>query len=152
MAQFTFKLESILRHRKNVEHDRQRALAIVQSKMTALEIELRRLDAEARTSNESVCRNHLVGRIDMNLLTAHRRYLAATQKRAMEIAQQMAVVQRQLDAARQALADAARDRRMLEKLRDHQQEAWRNEFNRRQMADQDEAAMQMSYRKGQSKP
>ena len=147
MAQFIFQLEGVLRHRKNIEHERQREFAVVHAKMTALEIELRALNAEVRASNDGVRRNHLIGRIDLSFLAAHRRYLAATQKRAMEIAQQMAGVQRQVDAARLAVTDAARDRKIIEKLRETQQAAWRERWKIKEMADQDEAAMQMSYRK-----
>ena len=147
MAQFTFSLEGVLRHRRNIEHEKQRDLAMVQVKMTALETQLRLLDAEVHSSNEGVRRNHLTGLLDMSFLAAHRRYLAATQKRAMEIAQQMSVVQRQLEAARMVLAEAARDRKILEKLREKQEAVWRQDVNRKESAEQDEAATQMSYRK-----
>ena len=147
MAQFSFSLEGVLRHRRNIEHEMQRDLAMVQVKMTALETQLRQLDAEVHSSNEGVRRNHLTGLLDLSFLAAHRRYLAATQKRAMEIAQQMAAVQRQLEAARLVLAEAARDRKILEKLREKQEEVWRHDLNRKESAEQDEAAMQMSHRK-----
>jgi flagellar FliJ protein len=147
MAQFIFKLDGVLRHRKNIEHERQRELAIVQKAMTALEQQLQALDTEVKTSNDGVRQKHLTGPLDLTFLAAHRRYLAATHRRAMEIANQMAVVQRQVDAARQALADAARDRKILEKLRENQQEVWRLSLKHREMAEQDEITMQMSYRK-----
>jgi flagellar export protein FliJ len=147
MAQFIFHLEGVLRHRKNIEHEKQRELAVVQAKMTALELQLRALDAEVKSSNDDVRQNQLTGRLDLSFLAAHRRYLASTQRRAIELAQQMAVVQRQLDLARQAVASAARDRKVLEKLRENQHAVWRDELKRKELAEQDEAAMQMSYRK-----
>lgn len=147
MAQFKFSLEGVLRHRRNIEHEKQRDLALVQVKLTALELQLRSLYAEVQSSNEGVRQNHLIGLLDISFLAAHRRYLAATQKRAMEIVQQMAVVQRQVEAARQVLADAARERKVLEKLREKQEAVWREELRRKESAEQDEAAMQMSYRK-----
>ena len=146
MAQFIFKLDGVLRHRKNLERERQRDLAVVQAKMTELETKLRGLDADVQASNDAMRRDHLTGRIDPGYLTAHRRYLGAAQKTAVEIARQMAVVQRQLDTARQALADAARDRKVLEKLKENQRLAWNAEMNQKQMAEQDEIAMQMSFR------
>ena len=147
MAQFVFQLEGVLRHRKNIEHEKQRALAVVQAKMTALETQLRALDAEVQASNAGVRQNNLIGRIDMGFLAAHRRYLAATQRQAMEIAQRMGAMKVQVEAARQLVAEAAIERKMLEKLREHKQDAWREELRRKEMAEQDEAAMQLSYRK-----
>ena len=146
MAQFIFKLDGVLGHRKNLEREKQRDLAVVQVRMTELENKLRALDADVQLSNDTLRRDHLTGPINMGFLVAHRRYLAATQKLAIEIAQAMAVVQRELDAARVALTVAARDRKVLEKLRENQQETWQQDFNRKQQAEQDEAAMQMYFR------
>lgn len=147
MAQFTFQLEGVLRHRRNIEHEKQRALALVQARLTALETQLRAMDAEVLASNDSVRQNNLTGLIDPGFLAAHRRYLAATQRKAIEIAQQMGLVQVQLNAAREVLAEAARDRKILEKLREQKYETWQQELHRKQVAEQDEAAMQLSYRK-----
>lgn len=147
MPRFTFKLDPVLRHRVNVEQQRQRDLAIVQARMAELEAQLRALDAEVKQSNDVMRQNHLVGRIDPSLLAAHRRYLSATQRRALEIAQQMAAVQRSMDEARLALAAAARDRKILEKLRERQLAGWQAEAARRENLALDEVAMQMSYRR-----
>jgi flagellar export protein FliJ len=94
--------------------------------------------------------SHLVGRIDLDLLAAHRRYLGATQRRALEIAGEMATVRKSIDEARAALAAAARDRKVLEKLRDRQRAAWQSDFDRRQAAALDEVLTQMSHRAGRS--
>jgi flagellar FliJ protein len=146
MAQFLFKLAPVLRHRKNVEHERQRDVAVIQARLNELESQLRALDADVQRSNEHMRQNHLVGRIAPDLLAAHRRYLGATQRRALEIAQQMANVQRSLDEARLALAAAARDRKILEKLQDKQRASWQAEGDRREGNALDEVAMQMAHR------
>src|SRR5256885_13591813 len=124
-----------------------RDLAMVQAKLAALEAQLRALDAEVRESNETMRRDHLVGRIDLDLLAAHRRYLGATQRRAMEIAREMAAAQKSMDEARAALAAAARDRKVLEKLREKQQSAWQADVNRREAAALDEVTTQMAHRR-----
>src|SRR6266567_2151725 len=148
MAKFAFKLEGVLRHRKNVEQQRQRDVAGVQAQMTRLEEQLRALDAEVQTTNQDVRQNRLTGRIDLNFLTAHRRYLLATQRQAMELAERMAAVQIKLDEARRALVQAATERKVLEKLRERQELAWREEMGRSEAAALDEVVTQMSYRKG----
>src|SRR5437016_13649571 len=149
MARFVFQLEGVLRHRMNVEHYRQRDLALAQAQMAPLEAQLAALDAQMQTSNADVRENRLTGRIDLNFLTAHRRYLGATQRRAMEIAEKMAAVQRKIDKARQALIDAARDRAVLEKLREKQETAWQIEIDRKEAAALEEVTTQMTYRRKQ---
>ena len=147
MSRFVFQLEGVLRHRMNVEHHRQRDLALVQAEMVPLQTQLAALEAQVQTSNDDLRQNRLTGRIDPNFLAAHRRYLGATQRRAMEIVEKMAAVQRKVDKARQALIEAARDRAVLEKLREKQQSAWQDELNRKELSALDEITMQMTYRK-----
>src|SRR6478672_11649143 len=94
MARFIFKLEGVLRYRENVEHQRQRDVAVIQAQMTALEAELQALDAEVQNVNNEARQHHLGGKLDMGFLTAHRRFLGAAQRQALDIAQKMATVQR----------------------------------------------------------
>src|SRR4051794_6888553 len=110
MAQFDFKLEGGLRHRTNQEHQRQRELALVQGEMQQLEGELRQLDQEVRQASGALRANHLTGKLDLTYLAAHRRFVAATQRKAMGVVQKMALVQRKLEEARAALAEAAKQR------------------------------------------
>lgn len=147
MAQFVFKLDGVLRYRKNVEHQRQRDVAEIQAQMTALEAQLRTMDAEVQAVNADIRENALNGRIDTGFLIAHRRFLAGAQKQALSIAQKMGLVQVKLDQARKALAEAAKEHKILDKLRERQLEVWNLEIARKDAAAMDEVAMQISVRK-----
>ena len=146
MPQFVFQFEAVLQHRQHVEFERQRDLATVQAKMTALESQLRKLDEEVKTSNEIMRRDHLIGSIDTGILVAHRRYLSMTQKQATEIIMAMQKINAVLEASRLKLAQAARDRKTMEILHDKYQNQWKLKLLQSQTAEQDEIAMQMYYR------
>src|SRR4051812_6695663 len=107
MKGFDFQLEGVLEHRTHIEQERQRALAGVQSKMRSLQDELRELDRVARGATADLRENRLIGRLDMSYLAAHRRFTGSVQRQALAIAQKMALVQREIDTARQALTEAA---------------------------------------------
>lgn len=145
MARFVFQLEGVLRQRKLVEQDRQRDLAAVLGQLTALQNELKALDASVQATSGDVRANHLTGPLDMSFLAAHRRYLLATQRKAMTLVQQMAEVQKHVDAARGRLAEAAKQRKIIEKLRERQHERWLAEQNRKEMLAADEAATQFAF-------
>ena len=97
MPRFTFQLEGVLRHRTNIEHQRKRELAVIQSQMAALDAELRGLDASVRASDEDLRKNRLTGRLDLAFLAAHRRFSVAMHRKAMGIAQKMGAVKVQID-------------------------------------------------------
>jgi flagellar protein FliJ len=145
MAKFDFQLEGVLRHRVNVEHQRKRELAVIQSQMAPLEAELRALDASVRASESDLRTNRLLGKIDLAFLGAYRRYSVAMQRKAMGIAQKMAAVQVQIDQAKRNLAEAAKRKKILEKLRERQMARWRERLEKRDAAEMDEIGMQIAF-------
>jgi flagellar FliJ protein len=145
VAKFVFKLASVLKQRLHVERQRQRDLAERQAHLSSLQLQLKQLNERVSATNEDVRNNHLTGKLDMGFLAAHRRFVAAMQRGALEIVQRMAVAQKQVDEALAALAEAAKQRKAIEKLRERQFERWRAEQDRKEVAELDEVAMQMSY-------
>jgi flagellar export protein FliJ len=147
MAKFDFKLDGVLRHRKNVERERQRELALLQAQLKQLETQLRELDREVQVASGDLRQDRLVGRLDLNFLAAHRRFVAAMQKKGMMLVQRMAIVQKQVDDARKALVDAAIRRKAIEKLQERQHQSWQDDQNRKQAEEIDEIGMQLTRRR-----
>ena len=148
MARFVFQLDGVLRQRKLAEEQKQRDLAVVEAEMTALEAQLRELDQSVQSTTADVRTNHLIGRLDLNFLAAHRRYIAATQRKALDLAERMAAVRVRLDAARKALAEAARERKIIEKLRERREAEWKAAQARKEMAALDEIGTRIGYESG----
>ena len=120
MAKFVFQLEGVLRHREQVEKQRMRAVAEIQSEMNALESQLRSLDASVQDAARNARENHLVGVLDLSFLTAHRRFVNSSQRQAMDLVQQMAKVRTHLQDAQKQLLDAAKQKKIIEKLKEKQ--------------------------------
>ena len=146
MAKFVFKFDGVLRQREHVETQRQRELAVVQQEMTRLQTELRQLNESVQGSTDDLRNNHLTGRLDMNFLAAHRRFMLAMQRKAMGLVQQIAAVQKRVDVAQAALAEAAKQRKIMEKLKEKSFERWRAHLARKEMMETDEISMQIGYR------
>ena len=146
MPRFVFPLDGVLRQRKHVEEQRQRELAVLQADWVALEGQLREMDRQVQETTADVRENRLVGTLDLAYLTAHRRYSAAMQRRAVGIAEQMTALKTRIDAARRALIEAAKQRKIIEKLRENRKERWAGELARRESAEIDEIGAQIGFR------
>jgi flagellar export protein FliJ len=146
MAKFSFKLEGVLHHRRNIEQQRQRELALVQAQMQNLQSELRQLDQSTQQAMADLRRTRLVGSIDMEFITAHRRFMGSMQRKAMALVQKMSLVQRQVDEARRALAEAAKQRKIMEKLRETLHHRWLDALNKRETEELDEIGTQLAMR------
>jgi flagellar FliJ protein len=145
MPKFVFQLDGVLRQRENLEQQRQRELAVAQARFQQMDAELRAMDRAVKDATADVRQHHLRGVLNMAYLAAHRRYTLAVERKAMTLIQRMAIAQRQVDDARAKLAEAAKDRKVIEKLREKQYERWREAVARRELADLDEVNMQLSY-------
>lgn len=146
MAQFEFQLEGVLRHRERLEKDRQRDLAAAQAEMVRLNAELQALNQDVQQSTADVRDHHLVGRLDLGFLAAHRRYMLGMQRKVIAVAERMGQQQVAVDAARRALAEASKQRKILEKLKGRQQQRWAAGLARREAGELDELTTQLSFR------
>lgn len=145
MATFRFNLEGVLRHRKHIEQQHQRAVGELLAQMTAMQAEMQALNDTVSDSTEQLRTSHLTGSIDLGYLTAHRRFMLATRAKAADLLQRMARLQQQIDQARQRLAEAAKQRKIIEKLKEKQFERWRDDLQRKELANLDEVGMQLSF-------
>lgn len=144
MATFRFPLEGVLRHRKLIEEQKQREMASLQQEMRLAQDALRELNESAQQTIGDLRQNHLVGRLDLAFLAAHRRYMLAVHRRGTNMAQKMALLQRQIDDARGALLTASVQRKVIEKLRDNQKERWAAEIARKEFVELDEISQRMA--------
>lgn len=139
MSRFRFELDPVIEARRGVERTHQLEVAQIEQERVRLEDRLRERQ-RLITSGKDGQRELLDGAIDVDFLRGH----AATVLRSMRDAQRLAVelagVYRRLEHARAALAEAARDRRAVELLRERRYEAWKVEQRRRETADMDEVA------------
>jgi flagellar FliJ protein len=144
MAQFRFKLEAVLKHRTAIEREKQRLYALALAAFKELEDQLKALNQTMNTANDDIRQNRLVGTLDIGFITAHRRFLLGMQRKAMELVAAMNKAQQEVDRTRQAMAEAAKGRKVLEKLRETQKQRWQEEVSRKEMIAADEVAMQLS--------
>jgi flagellar FliJ protein len=145
MPKFKFQLEGVLRQRKQVERQRQRELAIVQAEMNQLTAQLKELESSTQAATQDLRTNRLTGKLDMSFIAAHRRFMLGVQRQGMALVQKMSIVQQKIEAARLQLFEAAKGRKIIEKLREKQLDRWKQEVSRKELAELDEVSMQLSY-------
>src|ERR1700733_8486225 len=108
MPKFVFKLEGVLRHRKQIEQQRLRELVLTQQQVRQIEQELRTLNQSLQSSTTQMRTSHLIGRLDMNFLAGHRRYTAALQRKGQNLVQRLLGLQKIAQTQQLALAEAAK--------------------------------------------
>lgn len=153
MKRFRFRLQRVLELRERVERERQVELGRIAMERARLEEALRRVQTSIRSAKGGL-RASLgpeaadgMRRVDAAAVRMQSNAALFMQVRAQRLAIELAGVHTREEVARKALAEARRDRRALEVLRDRQRAAWKASIARREMADMDEMATMRAARR-----
>jgi flagellar protein FliJ len=145
MAQFKFKLSTVLRQRENEEHILEGDLARAIRHQLDLEAQVLQIEAQITQCNQTMREQHLTGPLDPQTLLAHRRFLAAAKLDVFKLADQISRARIDVESARRKLAEAAKNRKAIETLRDKQKSRWIDDQNRKELAAADDVATQIAY-------
>lgn len=144
MARFVFRLAPVLRYRERIEDEKKLMLAGEQRKLAEAEAERNAL----KSRREALAREMVSGhkRFDAETLRmtyAHLDFLA----REINVADwRVATCVQAVNAAREALVRASKDRKILDRLRERARENFNREEQRVEQRDLDEANSQRYMR------
>jgi len=139
MAKFQFRFQTLLAHQRRVEDQRQRELAQQLRSRMILHDQIRDMQDTIRESKQSMA-DGLVGNVDLTRVGQFARYSGNAAARARQIVMKLAGLEKEIEAARQLLLEATKQRKALELLRDKHEAQWRYEQNRRETNELDELA------------
>ncbi len=146
MAGFTFRLASLLRLRASRRDECRAALAEAYRVDEVLARQLEGLDRELDALRKFCRLKVSPGAVDVDRLVEAQRYELVARAQQRQIAQQRQTVAAEIERRRQALVEADREVRILEKLRQRQAEEHRREEERREARRLDEVATQQAFR------
>jgi flagellar FliJ protein len=146
MPKFQFRLATLLRLHQSTRDERrielaqsQRADAELQDQLAALESQQERLRDECREAAGP-------GEVDCVRLAEAHQFATALRAQEDEFVRQRQVLAVEIDRRRGAVLEADREVRTLEKLRENQFEAHRQDENRQEIKRLDEAALLTTQR------
>ncbi|MCK4658728.1 MAG: flagellar export protein FliJ [Phycisphaerae bacterium] len=142
----TFRLGTVLRLRKMTEDDCRRRVAMQLREIARVESDVRRLEEQFEWETGRSRKDQQNPTMDVMTIRRRRSYMGHLQRRRQECAEQVGTLQEKLSQEQRALADASREVKALEKLRDKQLARQREMELRAQRAEEDEIGRQMFLR------
>jgi flagellar FliJ protein len=139
MSRFVFKFEAVLKHRQRLEQQLQIQVAQKCHHQQHLRQDLDGV-VNSLAQLQTELRRRLVGRLDAQWLAAQQRYGQSIKHRAATLQAELAALDTDIAAVRQALVDAARQRKAVQTLRQRQQQQWAQQQRQRENREHDEAA------------
>ena len=139
MPAFRFRFETLLRHRRGVEDQRQRRLAQHERCRMILLGQLRQMQQTIRDSKHEMA-DGLVGKVNLQAVSGFARYSGQVNQRAQQIVVRLAELVKRIEQARAELQEAVRQRKSLELLRQRHHEKWRRAQDRLETNELDQIA------------
>lgn len=147
MARFVFKLEALLAHRREVEREHQRRVAVLQQQASRLAARIQQAQQDIAAENGQLTREKLVGTLDLAYIAHEKRFVGSLRMLIVTTMQELAAMEKTMAAAKAELRAAAKARKVIEKLRDQQWARWLAEENRREAIATDEIGTQLAVRR-----
>ena len=149
MKKFKFRLESLLKLRQQNEDEKKRAVGLLLSEIHEQQRQALEMDAQLQQEGDLLKEQYLQGSVDLDWVGHYRRYVTSVQNAINQRIANVAKVQGNLNHARSELTQAARQKKILEKLKEKKQKRYDAEIRRQELLAGDEMATQRYLRNRQ---
>jgi len=147
MKKFKFRLEPVLKLRQQQEDAKKRVVgALLQDIYTEQQRALE-LAAALREEGEELKRQYQSGQVDLEWIGHYFRYAHQVQQAIGQRVNNVTVIQKRLNEARNELVHAARQRRILSKLKEKRRQRYMARLRRLEAIEQDEIGTQRYIRR-----
>ncbi|MCZ6836365.1 MAG: flagellar FliJ family protein [Planctomycetota bacterium] len=146
MPRFVFTLDPLFRARQRVEETLQRQVAHIERERLELERKIRR-QQEAISEGKRAMQDQLVGTLCMGDLRDQAGSTLRVMRDTQKVVLELAGIHKRLDATRQGLLEASKERRAIELLRERREEQWRKKLEKAENEAMDELAIFAAARK-----
>jgi len=150
MKKFSFRLQPVLKLREQQEEQKKRAVGILQNEIAEQQRQALAMAQMVKEQGQILKHNFSQGKVDVNWISYYQCYVSNMQRNIAEKINNVAQVQKKLIKARAELAEAAKQTKIIEKLKEKRKQRYDKQLQRRETLEQDELANNMFYRRESS--
>ena len=148
MKKFRFRLEPLLRLRRQQEEQKKRAVGVLIREISEQQRQALQMATAVRQEGENLKHQYAQGRVDLDWAGHYRRYVSHMQMAINQRIEAVTQIQQRLQLARQELAEAAKNTKVLDKLKEKRRQRYDHELGREETRELDEVAAQGYVRCG----
>lgn len=152
MADFRFRLASLMRLRESERDDRRESLAQAFRADQMLQQNQEAVQADLRENQRQVQQCAAPGPISVESLLGRHRYELVLQAQLRQIQRQRQAIAAEIERRRQALVEADRELKILEKLRERHLQEYRFQQEKLELRQLDEIALRRTVRQEVASP
>jgi len=146
MKKFEFRLEPVLRLKKQVEDEKKRVVGELMAEINAQQQQALEINQTIIQQGNILKQKLAGGEVDTGWIAYYQRYVTDMRGEIARKIQTVTEIQKKLHLARRALAEAAKETKMLEKLKEKQYNQYMAFLDKLEKKELDEIGSQMYIR------
>lgn len=143
MKKFKFRLEALLKLRQQTEDEKKRVVGDLVSEINEQQRQALEMDVQLQREGDILKEQYQQGNVDLDWVSHYRGFVMSTQNAIAQRIEKVAQIQGKLSHARHELADAARQKKILEKLKEKKHKRYDADLQRQELLAGDELATQL---------
>ena len=140
MKTFSFRLQPLLKLRRQTEDQKKRVVGDLLAQINEQQQQALHMAETMQNEGLKLKKQYEMGTINLEWVSHYYRFITHTQEAINQRIVNVGQIQKKLNTARQDLSQAAKDTKILEKLRDKQQERYHKKLKQTENSEQDEIA------------
>ena len=152
MKKFKFRLEPVLKQKKQAENEKKRIVGELQSKISIQQQQALEINQTILQQGAELKKMFQQGKVDTGWITYYQGYVTDMRQNISRKIKSVTDTQKELINARNALAVAARETKTLEKLKEKQYKKYKDNLENLEKKEMDEIANQMFLHKYMREP
>jgi len=148
MKKFRYRLDPLLRLRQQEEDQKKRAVGSLLTEINRQQNQVLEMATALAREGQLLREQYAGGRVDLEWIRFYRMYVMHTQQAMARRTTEIFKIQANLTTARQELAEAAKQTKILEKLKEKKKNSYDRQLQREENRAQDEIGMNTYCRSG----
>jgi flagellar FliJ protein len=141
MKKFRYRLDPLLRLRQQQEDQKKRVVGSLLTEINQQQNQVLEMAAAMKQEGEKLKDQYARGKVDLEWIRYYRMFVTQTQQTIAKRMQEILAIQKKLAVARGELAEAAKQTKILEKLKEKKKNSYDAEVLRQENSMMDEIGM-----------
>jgi len=146
MKKFKFRLQPVLKLRQQLEDQKKRVVGSLQTEIARQQQEALDMADQVKQQGQLLKQQFIQGKVDVRWISYYQSYVGTMYRSIAQKIDHVKETQTKLSGARAQLAQAAKETKILEKLKEKQNQRFGDHIHRLEKYQMDEMSTQIFYR------
>jgi len=143
MKKFKFRMETILKLKKQQEDEKKRVVGMLVADINKQQQQAIELSGSLRQEGQKIKQQYLDNNVDLEEVASYQKYVTQVQRAIQQRIANVSEIQKKLNIAREEFLEKVKETKILEKLKEKKQSEYQAQISRLERITEDDIAMKV---------